>query len=79
MPNYSVTKADQFGRGHGEKISTSAKRTTNGDIIKIGTTYVIIQRNNEVLMIFDKSTKTDEGRDTGATSKIADSKYSMPR
>jgi hypothetical protein len=46
MPNFSAAKADQSGRGHGEKMSTS-KRTTNGDIIKIGTTYVVIQGNNE--------------------------------
>jgi hypothetical protein len=42
-------------REHGEKISTSAKRTTSEDIIKIGTTDVIIQGNNEGPMIFGKS------------------------
>jgi hypothetical protein len=65
--------------GHGEKISTSAKRTTNGDIIKIGTTNVVMHENNEGSMIFGKTTKTDEGKDRGATSKTVDPKYSMPR
>jgi hypothetical protein len=51
MLDYSVAKADQSDRGHGEKISMSSKRTTNGDIIKIGTTDVIIQWNNEGPMI----------------------------
>jgi hypothetical protein len=42
----------------------NAKRTTNGDIIKIGTTDVVIQGNNEGTMIFGKSAKTDMERDT---------------
>jgi hypothetical protein len=42
----------QSDRGHKEDISTSAKRTTKGDIIKIGTTDVIIQENNEGPMFF---------------------------
>jgi hypothetical protein len=65
--------------GHGEKISTRAKRTINGDIIKIGTTDVVIQGNNEGPMIFGKSAKTDTRADTRAMSKIVDPKYSMPR
>jgi hypothetical protein len=52
MPDYSDTKSGQSGRGYGEKISTSAKRPTNGDIIKIGTIDVVIQGNNEGPMIF---------------------------
>jgi hypothetical protein len=44
-------------------VPTNAKRTSNGDIIKIGTTYVVvIQGNNEGTMIFEKSTKTNEGK-----------------
>jgi hypothetical protein len=58
MPNYSAKKADQSSKGHGEKISTNAKRTTNGDIIKIGTTDVVIQWNHEGPMILGKSAKT---------------------
>jgi hypothetical protein len=47
--------------------------------MKIGTTDVVIQGNNEGPMIFGKSTKIDDGKDTGATSEIVDPKYSMPR
>jgi hypothetical protein len=42
----------------------NAKRITNEDIIKIGTTDVVILGNNEGTMIFGKSTKTDKERDT---------------
>jgi hypothetical protein len=52
--------------GHGEKIPTSAKRTTNGDTMKIGTPYVIIQGNNGGSMIFGKSAKTGDGKYTRA-------------
>ena len=75
-------EVDQSGRGHREKVSTvvatNAKRTTNGDVIKIGTTDVVIQGNNEGLMSFDKSAKTSEGKDIGSTSKTSDPNYSMP-
>jgi hypothetical protein len=60
FPDYSATKTAQSDRRQGEKISTSAKRMTSGDIIKIGTTNVVIQGNNEGLMIFGKSAKIDE-------------------
>jgi hypothetical protein len=60
-------------------MSIDIKRTIRGDIIKIGTTYVIIKGNNKGSMIFGKSAKTDEGKDIGATIKVADPKYSMPR
>jgi hypothetical protein len=68
-------KADQSGRGH---IPTATKRTTKGDIIKIGTTDVVIQGNNEGSMIFGKSANACEEEDT-TTSKTVDPKYSMPR
>jgi hypothetical protein len=58
-------------------IPTTTKRTTKGHIIKIGTTDVVIQGNNEGLMILGKSANTGEEDITG--SKTADSKYSMPR
>jgi hypothetical protein len=73
MSDYSAIKVDQSGRGHGEKISSSAKRTTNGDIIKIGTTNIVIHWNNEGPMILGKSAKTDTGADTRGTSKTCDS------
>jgi hypothetical protein len=50
--------------GHREKVSTivaiDAKRMTTRDIIKIGTTDVIVQGNNEGSMIFDKSANENE-------------------
>jgi predicted ATPase len=58
--------------------STVAKRTTKGDIIKIGTTYVIIQGNYEGTIVFGKSANTSKEEDTTA-SKTADPRYSMPR
>ena len=60
-------------------MSTCTKRMTKGDIITIGTTDVVIQWNNEGPMIFGKSAKTGEGEDTGATSKAANPKNSMPQ
>jgi hypothetical protein len=59
--------------------SMNAKRTTNMDVIKIGTTNVIIQGNNEGPMVFGESTKTNEEKDIGTTSKIVDPKYFIPR
>jgi hypothetical protein len=41
----------------GGHISTSSKRTTKGDIIKIGTTDVVIQENKDGPMIFGESAK----------------------
>jgi hypothetical protein len=52
---------------------------TGGDIIKIDTTYAIIHGNNKGPMTFDKSAKTNEEKDIGATSKAVNPKYSMPR
>jgi hypothetical protein len=60
----------------GGHISTAYKRTTKGDIIKIGTTYVVTQENNEGAMIFGKSANTGE-KEGMAASKVADPKYSM--
>jgi hypothetical protein len=61
--------------GHREEIPTIAKRTTKGDIIKIGTTDVVIQGNNEGQMIFGKSANTGKEEGIG----VANPKYSMPR
>jgi hypothetical protein len=72
--DHSDAKADESGRGH---ISTVAKRTTKGGIIKIGTSYVVIQGNNEGLMIFGKPTNIGKEEDT-TVSKTDDLKYSMP-
>jgi hypothetical protein len=40
--------------------ATNAKGTTNKDVIKIGTTDIIIQGNNEGPMIFGESVKKGE-------------------
>jgi hypothetical protein len=39
LSDYSATKADQSGRGH---IPTATERTTKKDIIKIGTSDVVV-------------------------------------
>jgi hypothetical protein len=58
-------------------ISIASKRMTEGDIIKIGTTDVIIKGNNKGPMIFGESTNISKKEDTTA-SKTTDPKYSMP-
>jgi hypothetical protein len=45
---------------------------------KIGTTDVVIQGNIEEPIIFGKPAKTNEEKDTGATNKAVNPKYSMP-
>jgi hypothetical protein len=62
----------------GGHIATTSNRTTKGDVIKIGTTDVIVQENNEGPMIFGESANTSKKEDT-TVNKIADPKYSMPR
>jgi hypothetical protein len=74
LPDYSAAKANQSGRGH---ISTSTKRSTKGDIIKIGTTDIFIQGNNEGPMVFGKSANIGKKEDTTA-NEAADPKYFMP-
>jgi hypothetical protein len=64
-----------LARGH---IPTTTKWTTKEDIIKIGTTDVVIQENNEGPMIFGKSANTGKEEDMAAI-KTAEPKYSMPR
>jgi hypothetical protein len=75
LPDYSAIKANQSDRG---AYIHNTKRTTKGDIIKIGTPDVVIQGNNEGPMIFGKSVNTGKEEDTAA-NKTADPKYSMPR
>jgi hypothetical protein len=74
LPDHSAEKADQSGRGH---IPTTTKRKTKKDIIKIGTTDVVIQ-DNEGPMIFGESANTNRKEDTTAI-KIANPKYFMPQ
>jgi hypothetical protein len=61
--------------GHRDEMSIDIKQTTRGNIIKIGTSDVVIKGNNKRPMIFGKSAKTNEGEDIGATSKAADQKW----
>jgi hypothetical protein len=65
--------------GHRDERSTCTKRTIKGDIIKIGTTDVVIQGNNEGPMIFGNSAKIGKEEDTGAASKTSNPKYFMPQ
>jgi hypothetical protein len=46
----------------GGHIPTATERTTKKDIIKIGTTDVVIQENNEGPMIFGESANTTKKR-----------------
>jgi hypothetical protein len=62
----------------GGHISAATERTTKKDIIKIGTTDVVIQEDHKGPMIFGESANTTKKEDT-ATIKTADPKYSMPR
>jgi hypothetical protein len=62
-------------RGH---IPVATERTTKKDIIKRGTTDVIIQEDNEGPIIFGESANTTKKEDM-ATIKTVDLKYSMPR
>jgi hypothetical protein len=74
LSDYLASKADQSGRGH---VPVATERTTKKDIIKIGTTDVVIQKESEGPMIFGESANTNKTEDTTAF-KIADPKYSMP-
>jgi hypothetical protein len=75
LSDHSAAKADQSDRGH---ISTTSNRTTKGDVIKIGTSDVVIQENNEGPMIFGESADTSKKEDT-TINKTVNPKYSMPR
>jgi hypothetical protein len=57
--------------------ATASNSTIKGDIIKIGTTYVVVQHNNEGPMIFGESANTNKKEGT-TVNKTADPKYSMP-
>jgi hypothetical protein len=49
-----------------------------GDVIKIGTTDVVVRQNNEGTMIFGEPANKNKKEDA-AVNKTADPKYSMPR
>jgi hypothetical protein len=62
----------------GGHMPAATERTTKKDIIKIGTTDVVIQKESEGPIIFGESVNTNKTEDTAAI-KIANPKYSMPR
>jgi hypothetical protein len=62
----------------GGHMPAATERTTKKDIIKIGTTDVVIQKESEGPISFSESANTNKTEDTTAF-KIADPKYSMPR
>jgi hypothetical protein len=59
-------------------MPAATERTTKKDIIKVGTTDIVIQEDNKGPIIFGESANTTKKEDT-ATIKAADPKYSMPR
>jgi hypothetical protein len=59
-------------------VPVATERTTKKDIIKIGTTDVVIQKESEGPMVFGESANTNKTEDTAAF-KIVDPKYSMPQ
>jgi hypothetical protein len=62
----------------GGHTATASNRTTKGDVIKIETTDVIIQEDDEGPMIFDESANTNK-KENMTVNKTTDPKYSMPR
>jgi hypothetical protein len=58
-------------------MPAATQKTTQKDIIKIGTADVVIQEDNKGPIIFDESANTTK-KDT-TTNKTTDPKYSMPR
>jgi hypothetical protein len=59
-------------------MPATTERTRKKDIIKIGTTNVVIQKESEGPMVFGESANTNKTKDMAAI-KIADPKCSMPR
>jgi hypothetical protein len=53
----------------GGHTSTTSNSTIKGDIIKIGTTDVIVQQNNEGSMIFGESTNTNKKKKVRLSTK----------
>jgi acetyl-CoA carboxylase alpha subunit len=51
-------------------MPAATKRTTKKDIIKIGTTDVIIQEDNEGPMIFGESANTTKKEDTATIKTL---------
>jgi hypothetical protein len=72
-----TTRPQRPTNSAGGHIPTTTEGTTKKDIIKIGTTDVVVQENIKGPMIFGESANTNKKEDTSAI-KIVDPKYSMP-
>jgi hypothetical protein len=57
LPDHSATKADQSGR---EAYTYNNQENDKKDIIKIHTTNVVVQENNEGPMIFGELANTNK-------------------
>jgi hypothetical protein len=64
-----TTRPQRLTNLAGRHIATNSKRTTKGDIIKIGTTDVFIQENNEGPMIFSESADTSKKKKIRLSTK----------
>ena len=73
-----TTRPQRLTNPAGGHTATTSNSTKKGDVIKIGTTDVVVQQNNEGPMIFGESANTNKKEST-TVNKIADPKYSMPR
>jgi hypothetical protein len=73
-----TTRPQRLTNPIGGHTTTTSNSTKKGDVIKIGTTDVVVQQNNEGPMIFGESTNTNKKEGT-TINKTADQKYSMPR
>jgi hypothetical protein len=73
-----TTRPQRLTNPAGGHTATTSNSMKKGDIIKIGTTDVVVQQNNEGPMIFGESANTNKKEST-TVNKIADPKYSMPR
>jgi hypothetical protein len=73
-----TTRPQRLTNPAGGHTTTTSNSTKIGDVIKIGTTDVVVQQNNEGPMIFGESANTNKKEGT-TVDKTADPKYSMPR
>jgi hypothetical protein len=64
-----TTRPQRLTNPAGGHTSTTSNSTIKGDIIKIGTTDVIVQQNNEGSMIFGESTNTNKKKKVRLSTK----------
>jgi hypothetical protein len=73
-----TTRLQRLTNPTGGHTATTSNSTIKGDVIKIGTTNVVVQQNNEGPMIVGESANTNK-KEGMTVNKTADPKYSMPR